>query len=213
MSVERWVGAGRRPALVISECQNGLINPEHATTMSGLAQQASERGIVARIATLAEAFRSVDLPVAHAWIVPAADFEGFDRSSPLAAHTVKAGLFREGRPEVDPHPGLEPHEGDLVFPRRTGMTAFFRSGLGAALREREIDTVVLVGISTNVAIPGTTVEAVNRGLPVVVAEDATAGTTAEVHAFTVQQVLPVLATVSSSRDVISALGRGGQAAV
>lgn len=213
MSVGRWVGAARRPALVISECQNGLINPEHATTMSGLAQQATERGIVPRIAALADAFRVADLPVAHAWIVPAADFAGFDRSSPLAAHTIKAGLFREGRPEVDPHPGLEPQEGDLVFPRRTGMTAFFRSGLGAALREREVDTVVLVGISTNVAIPGTTVEAVNRGLPVLVAEDATAGTTAEVHAFTVRNVLPVLATLATSGEVIGALGRGDQAAV
>lgn len=207
MSVDRWVGTGRRPALVISECQNGLINPEHATTMTGLAEQATSRGIVPRIAALADSFRAQGLPVAHAWIVPAPDFSGFDRSSPLAAHTIKAGLFREGRPEVDPHPGLEPHEGDLVFPRRTGMTAFFRSGLGAALREQEVDTVVLVGISTNVAIPGTTVEAVNRGLPVVVAEDATAGTTAEVHAFTVQQVLPVLATLTTSGEVTAALGR------
>lgn len=205
MGVERWVGEGRQPALVISECQNGLMNPDYATAMSGLARQAQARGIVERIAMLAAAFRSASRPVAHALIVPAADWSGYDVSSPLAAHVKREDLFKEGSRHAEVHPGLEPQDSDLVFPRRTGMTAFFRSGLGAALRERGVDTVVLAGISTNIAIPGTTVEAVNRGLPVVVVEDGTAGTTAEIHAYTVSTVLPPLAAISSTAAVAAAL--------
>lgn len=205
MSLRRWVGAERRPVLLISECQNGLINPEFATTMSGLAQQAAERDIVSRIAAMADAFRAADLPVAHATIEPAADFAGFDLSSPLAVHTRRRDEFKEGTPLPLIHPGLTPHPGDLTFPRRTGMTSFFRSGLGQALRDREVDTVVLVGISTNVAIPGTTVEAINRGLPVVIAEDATAATSAEIQQFTFTHVLPALATITTSQEVIDAL--------
>lgn len=205
MGVERWVGSGRTPALVISECQNGLINSEYATAMSGLAQQAHTRGIVERIAALADAFRSAGLPVAHALIVPAADWESYDLSSPLAAHVRREDVFKEGAPHAEPHPGLVPQDGDLVFARRTGMTAFFRSGLGGALRERGVDTVVLAGISTNIAIPGTTVEAVNRGYPVVIVEDGTAGTTAEIHEFAVTNVLPPLATISSTTAVAAAL--------
>lgn len=207
MSIDRWVGPGRTPALIISECQNGLINPEYATNMSGLAQQAAERDIVGRISAMAEAFREAGLPVAHATIEPAEDFAGFDQSSPLAVHTIRENKFREGTPFPLIHPGLTPHEGDLLFPRRTGMTAFFRSGLGAALRERGVDTVVLAGISVNIAIPGTTVEAVNRGLPVVIAEDATAATSPEVHEFTYANVLRALATISSSQEIIDAIGQ------
>lgn len=205
--LDRWLGADRHPVLLISECQNGLINPEYATTMSGLAQQAEERDIVGRISALADAFRTAGLPVAHATIEPAADYVGFDVASPLAAVTVKRGEFQAGTPLPDIHPGLTPKEGDLLFPRRTAMTSFFRSGLGAALRERGVDTVVLVGISVNIAIPGTAVEAVNRGLPVVIPEDATAATTAEVQELTFRVILPALATITTSQDVIDAIGR------
>lgn len=205
MGVDRWVDSNRNPILLISECQNGLINPEYATTMSGLAQQAEERNIVGKISALASAFREAGLPVAHATIEPAADFEGFDQSSPLATHTVRQNEFKEGTPLPLIHPGLTPEPGDLLFPRRTAMTSFFRSGLGAAIRERGVDTVVLAGISTNVAIPGSTVEAINRGLPVVIAEDATAGTSAEIHAFMYKNILPALATISTSEAIIDAL--------
>ncbi|NYD57166.1 nicotinamidase-related amidase [Nocardioides marinisabuli] len=205
--LDRWLGSDRHPALLVSECQNGLINPEHATTMAGLAQQAEERNIVGKIAALADAFRAADLPVAHATIEPAEGYEGFDVASPLAAVTVKRGEFRAGTPLPDIHPGLTPQAGDLRFPRRTAMTSFFRSGLGAALRERGVDTVVLVGISVNIAIPGTAVEAVNRGLPVVIPEDATAATTAEVQEVTFRTILPALATITTSQDVIEAIAR------
>ena len=207
MSLDRWLGQGRTPALLISECQNGLINPEHATTMDQLARQAEERGIVARIAALADAFRAAALPVAHATIEPAADYEGFDVASPLAAVTVKRGEFRAGTPLPEIHPGLTPRAGDLLFPRRTAMTSFFRSGLGQALRDREVDTVVLVGISVNIAIPGSAIEAVNRGLPVIIPEDATAATEPDVHEMMFRLVLPALATISTTDDVIAAIAR------
>ena len=207
MSLDRWLGQGRTPALLISECQNGLINPEHATTMDQLARQAEERGIVARIAALADAFRAAALPVAHATIEPAADYEGFDVASPLAAVTVKRGEFRAGTPLPEIHPGLTPSAGDLLFPRRTAMTSFFRSGLGQALRDREVDTVVLVGISVNIAIPGSAIEAVNRGLPVIIPEDATAATEPDVHEMMFRHVLPALATISTTDDVIAAIAR------
>ncbi len=207
MSLDRRLGSDRHPVLLISECQNGLINPSFATTMESLAQQAAERDIVGRISGMADAFRAAGLPVAHATIEPAADYEGFDISSPLAAITVKRGEFKAGTPLPQIHPGLTPQDGDLLFPRRTGMTSFFRSGLGAALRERGVDTVVLAGISTNVAIPGTAVEAVNRGLQVVIPEDATAATTPEVQELTFRVILPALATITTSAEVVDAIGR------
>lgn len=210
MSLDRWLGADRTPVLLISECQNGLVNPEHATTMEQLARQAEERGIIPRIATLADAFRAAGLPVAHATIEPAADYEGFDIASPLAAVTVRRGEFRAGTPLPEIHPDLTPKEGDLLFPRRTAMTAFFRSGLGTSLRERGVDTVVLVGISVNIAIPGSAIEAVNRGLPVVIPEDATAATEREVHEVMFRHVLPALATISTTDEVIAAIGRRGR---
>ncbi|SDO64758.1 Nicotinamidase-related amidase [Nakamurella panacisegetis] len=205
MSIDRRLRPDRHPVLLVSECQNGLINTTYATTMAPLAVNAEQRSIVPKIAALAETFRAAGLPVAFATIVPAPDWAGFGTASPLGTHTRRRDQFKDGTPLPELHPGLGVHPEDLIFPRRTGMTSFYRSGLGAALRERGIDTVVLAGISSNIAIPGTTVEAVNRDLSVVIAEDCTAGTSQEIHDFTFSSILPALATISNSIDIAAVI--------
>src|SRR3546814_4081598 len=53
-----------KPALIVNECQLGVIDARY-TGFPGLAEQVEARGIVQRIARLAEAFRSRGLPVIH----------------------------------------------------------------------------------------------------------------------------------------------------
>jgi nicotinamidase-related amidase len=201
----RGLAAGQRPALVISECQRGLIDPEVATLMSALAAQAEQRSIARRISELAAAFRRASAPVAHCTIVPAIDWSGYEVSSPLAGATRKANQMREGDPAVDIHPMIVRHPDDILVPRRTGMTSFHGTHLEAELRTRGVTTVVVVGISTNIAVPGTALEAVNRGFNAVVVEDCTAGTSDEIHRFVVENLIPPLATVTSASAVVAAL--------
>lgn len=203
----RGLAAGQRPALVISECQRGLIDPTVATLMAPLAEQAEQRSIAPRINELAAAFRAIGAPVAHCTIVPAADYEGYAVSSPLAGATKKIGEMREGELAVEIHPAIVPEHGDIMVPRRTAMTSFHGTSLEDELRARDVTTVVVVGISTNIAVPGTTLEAVNRGFNAVVVEDCIAGTSEEIHRFVVANLIPPLAAVTSSSDVIAALAQ------
>ena len=182
-----------------------MIDPAVATLMTPLAEQAEQRSIAPRIDELAAAFRAVGAPVAHCTIVPAADWEGYAVSSPLAGVTKKVGEMREGEPAVDIHPAIVPEPGDIMVPRRTGMTSFHGTQLEDELRSRNVTTVVVVGISTNIAVPGTTLEAVNRGFNAVVVEDCIAGTSDEIHRFVVTNLIPPLATVTSAAEVVAAL--------
>src|SRR3546814_13470763 len=86
-----------------------------------------------------------------------------------------------------------------------GMAAFTGTELDAILRGLDIDTVVLVGVSTNVALPGTATEAVGLGYAVVLVEDCTAGATEESHLFQVTEHLRLLATVADSDSVKAVL--------
>ncbi len=70
---------------------------------------------------------------------------------------------------------------------------------------QRVQTLVLAGISTNVAIPGLALEAVNRGYDVVLAEDCTAGTTAEGHDYMVKNMLAMLTRITPAADVIGRL--------
>jgi len=68
-----------------------------------------------------------------------------------------------------------------------------------------LTTLVLAGISTTLAVEGTARAAANRGYNVVVIEDCCASVPDEWHEFSVTSVLPLIAEVCSSDDVLAAL--------
>lgn len=198
------LGHGQRAALVISECQNGMTNPDYASD-GGLAGQAAERQIIERIAALAQACRQAGVPVVHCTFVPRPDFAGTTANCLLLGSIRKKGAVHAGRPEAEIHPLLTPRPGDFVIERQHGLSSFHGTELEPALRALGTQTVILCGVSTNIGIPGTSLEAVNRGFTVVIPEDCTAGAWPEAHEFQVRHTLPLLATLTTSEEVRGAL--------
>jgi nicotinamidase-related amidase len=143
--------------------------------------------------------------VVHCIIAHRADQKGMLPNSYLGKLALRHGLMVEGTPDVEIPAELGPEPSDLVSSRATGLTAFYGTDLDAMLRLQRVQTLVLAGISTNVALPGLALEAVNRGYDVVLAEDCTAGTTAEHHNYMVQNMLAVLTRVTPAADVIGRL--------
>lgn len=194
----------QRPALLISEVQNGIANPRYADTP--LAEQVAARGVVPKIAALADAFRAAGLPVIFCNFVPRKDYAGFVVNCVLAAVVKRRGLVMEGRIEAETHEDLPVKDGDIVIARSHGMAPFHGTELEAILRGENIGTVVLTGVSTNIALPGAATEAIARGFNVVLAEDCTAGATPEVHQSQIENNLCVLATVTDSATIAARLG-------
>src|SRR3954468_7760733 len=154
----RGLDRGQRPALVISECQNGIINP--AYEQSPLIEQVTERGIVPRIDALAGVFRAAGLPVVHVTIAAPPGFVGFRVNCALAARLAKSGKLVTGTPYAAVHDDLPVHDADIVVERMHGMAPFTGTELDAVLRGHDVDTVVLAGVSTNIALPGAASEAI-----------------------------------------------------
>jgi nicotinamidase-related amidase len=200
----RGLDSGERAALVISECQNGMTNPDYASN-DGLAAQSAERGIIERIAALAADCRRAGVPVVHCTFVPRADFAATTANCLLLGSLRKKAAVHEGRPEAEIHPLLTPQPGDFVIRRQHGLSAFHGTELEPVLRAADVQTVILAGVSTNIAIPGTSLEAINRGFTVVIPEDCTAGAWPEAHEFQITHTLPLLATVTTSEAVRDAL--------
>jgi nicotinamidase-related amidase len=202
----RGLDAGQRPALVISECQRGMTDPA-VTINPGLSGQVHERGIVGKIAALAGVCRANDIPVIHCPVVLREDLKGLTICCVLTAQMAKSRALCKGRPEAEIHPLLSPQQGDFVVERIHGVSAFHGTELEAILRALRIDTLILTGVSTNIALPGICTEAVNRGFNVVMPEDCTAGGTAETHQMQVTMHLPLLATISAASSVTTMLAQ------
>ena len=206
MSAVRGLERGKRAALIVNEMQNAIANPAYIDTP--LAGQVTERGIVDRINTLTAAFRAAGLPVIFCTIAArTADFDGFRVNCALAAGIRRKGHLVDGTANAAVHDGLVVEPTDIVCHRSHGMAPFTGTNLDATLRGYDIDTVVLSGVSTNIALPGAATEAVALGYNVVLAEDCTAGATTETHQMQVTMHLPLLATITGAASVMASLPR------
>ena len=207
MPAVRGLEPGRRAALVVNELQNAIANPAHVDTP--LAAQVTARGIIARINVLTAAFRAAGAPVIYCTIAARTpDWDGFRVNCALAARIKRTGKLVVGTAGGALHDDLAVEPSDIVSNRSHGMAPFTGTTLDATLRGYRIDTVVLTGVSTNIALPGAATEAVGLGYSVVLAEDCTAGATAQTHQMQVSMHLPLLATVSDAASVIASLREG-----
>jgi nicotinamidase-related amidase len=201
----RGLERGQRAALVISQVQRAQTSVELRSARDALAQVVEERHLVPTIAALAQAFRRSGHAVVHSHLRPRADWQGFRVNCAAAAAIRRADVICEGKPGTLPDPGLEPDPADFVVTRRTGLTSFHGTELDALLQSLRIETVVVTGVSTNLGVLGTVIEAVNRGYEVVVPTDCIAGHGESAEVLTTD-LLPVLAAITEHRAVEAALG-------
>ena len=194
---------GKRAALVISECQNGIVSGAYSD--SPLSQQVTARGILPKIARLADVFRAAGLPVVHCLITLPRNMDGWNVNCFLAARLAKEMKLVEGSEAAAWVPDIPIHEGDIVAERHHGMSPFTGTMLNADMRRHRIDTIVLAGVSSNIALPGAATEAVGLGYHVVLAEDCVAGGTAESHASQIALHFPLISTVSDGALIAEAI--------
>ncbi|MCU1538333.1 MAG: hypothetical protein JWP82_2684 [Humibacillus sp.] len=197
----RGLGPGERCALLVSEMQRGIVDAA-LTDLPGLADHVAVRDVVGRIAGLAHAARRHGVPVVWCTIEPRADRVGTASNSLLSALIVKGSLVA-GTESVALADGLDVDARDVVIARVHGLTMFHGTELDAVLRSLGVTTVVLTGVSTDVALSGAAIEAVNHGYRVVLPADCAAGSSPEAFERRLEELFPLLGTVTDSATVVA----------
>ena len=198
----------RRTAVVVVECQNDLIHEEHIGRrgVSGaLAAAVRERDVLAAIARVLEAARAASVPVLYANKETKAGIPVPD--APIYRWSKAAPMLIEGSRGADVHSAVAPQAGDLVIRRFLGVDPSYGSGLFGTLRALRRDVIITAGVSTNFAVEGTVRGAVNRALSVIVPEDCCASVPLDMHRYSIERILSLLATISDSSAVVDALQR------
>ncbi|MBO3803599.1 MAG: cysteine hydrolase [Candidatus Brockarchaeota archaeon] len=128
--------------------------------------------IITNIGRLLESARSAGIPIIYA---NDAHLPGIDGELKIWPEHALAGT--EGAEVVEE---LKPLRGDYIIQKRR-YSAFFGTCLDLLLRELEVDTLVLVGLVTNVCIQNTAGDAFFRGYRVIVPEDCVGAASEEDH--------------------------------
>lgn len=195
--------------MLVVELQNDLCSPSLTGEkgLSGaLARAVQRRGVLERLPPLLDACRAAGVMVMYATKerhpgLPQPDFPAIYRAG---GGTPKLVHGTWGAQVVDE---VKPQEGDVVLPRFTSIDPSHGSELWPVCERLGLRSLVVAGISTTMAVEGTVRAAANRGYRVVVVEDCCASVPDEWHRFSADNVLPLLATVTSAGEVVDALRR------
>jgi nicotinamidase-related amidase len=158
-------------AVISMECQENLLGPQ--SVLPGLARAAEQVGLVANCAKLYEAARRVGVRIYYCTDERRPDGFGFARNTLVSRHMPSGSDGSGGHGRV--MAPMAPKPEDVVFRREQGLTGFYATGLDPYLRNTGVTTVIVTGVSLNIAVLGTAIEAMNRGYMVVVPPDCVAG--------------------------------------
>jgi len=188
-------------AVVTSELQNGVVG--ESSVLPELA--AAARGTIANTARLCTAARAAGASVIHCTASTRADRRGSNSNARLFNAVRKSGVqLLPGTPAVEVVPELGPVEGDLVLNRLHGLDPMSGTDLDPVLRNLGVTTIVATGVSVNIAITNLVMDAVNLDYQVVLPRDAVNGVPAEYADAVIDNTLSLLATVTTTDDVIAA---------
>ena len=181
-------------ALVIIDLQQGILSPEPiphgrdeiVARAAELGRAVTETGGTLVLTTTDFAPGYVDAPRGKAdapWALPSG-------GPPPGFATLV--------PEIDALPSA-------VRITKRQMSAFFGAELDLQLRRRGCATVVICGVATNMGVEATARAAFDLNYDVVIAADACGSVAPGLHAFAMDNILPRIARVRRTAEVMAAL--------
>ncbi|HXY73871.1 MAG TPA: isochorismatase family cysteine hydrolase [Dehalococcoidales bacterium] len=184
-------------ALVLWDCQNGLINnifnwDEYLTNLKFLLDDSRKRKIpviYTKITPLPPEYQS-------AWTLYQA-MKRFKTDDPL-----KLPVFmKPGSPEAEINKEIAPWEGDVVL-NKNGANIFFGTNFEQMMHARGIKTIIFTGIATEIGIEHSAREAGLRGFYPVVASDCVSSADKMAHEMALK-IMNRLCVVISSKDIVA----------
>lgn len=179
-----------RPALLVIDMQRDFVDAGAPIECAGA------RAVIAPILQLLAAARAGGVPVVYtqeAHRAAKVDF-GLELDYEEPEHCL------EGSPGIELLPALAPQPGDhLVIKRR--YSGFFATDLDLLLRGLAVDTLILVGVATDVCVRATAQDAQQLGYRVVVPRECVAGTSAAQHDAALRNIEYVFGYVAPLADV------------
>ena len=188
-------------ALLLVECQNGVIGEK--SSFPALAE--ASKAIIPNLGLLAKAARESKVRVIHGLAMTRSDGWGANSNARLFGAARNSDI--QQLPETEAVRPIKEigfdSERDVLLPRLHGLSPTSGTELDALFRNEEIRTVIVSGVSLNVAIQNSVFDLINLGYQVVVPRDAVVGVHVEYGQVVLENTLAVLATLTDVESLVN----------
>lgn len=200
--MSEWELTGR-PALLLVHMQNSICKTPSPLEPLGHARATWEDGIVPHIQDLLAAFRVKGLPVIYVCTYTAEDVR-FPAYGFFWPGVKESRVNYMGTRDVEVIEELAPAEGEPVF-YNWPFNIFWAKGLEQYLRDEGIETVVLGGVATGMSVGTAAFALADRFYNLIIPSDACADGNRALHDMILGSMLPAIALVTTSDDIIAHL--------
>jgi hypothetical protein len=134
------------------------------------------------------------------------DYVPWQHKTPSHKQMAHSQLFQSAPRARSFNPDFVPIAGDVVVTPHKTFDALHGTDLSTQLRQRDVDHLILCGLTTNTCVDSTGRDAVEQGFEVTFVADAVTTFTMEMHRATIEQNWPRYAHhVLSTDEVIAVL--------
>jgi biuret amidohydrolase len=191
-----------RAAVVTQECQKGVLGDR--AVFPQLADAARTHAIP-NAARIVKQARSASVPVIHCIAAHPPGFVGYNTNARLFGAARKSGVRLDpGTEAVEVIDELR-DDGDIISMRFHGIGPMWDTDLDPILRNLDVRTIVVVGVSVNIGVTNLVMDAVNASYNVILPRDAVCGIPSDYADAMIDNTLSLLATITTTDEVVEAL--------
>ena len=194
-----------RTALVVVHMVKGVAGEVDTPFNRLFRHRAKEQGIIKAQLRLLYRFRRAEAKVVYTAVTYQQGLPGVSPNSPLWRTLFDCVCLMEGTPAVELMDDLA-RRPDEPLVRGQAANGFDRTVLDTILRLAGVDTLVLVGIATDVAVESTARAASDLGYRTIVVSDACTADSDQSHARSLDVLRKWFAETPAADEVLSALG-------
>ncbi len=164
-----------RTGVLIIDPQNDFLS-EGGVAWDLVGEGVKNTKVVEHLVELSKAAKAADVPVfycPHSYSDN--EFATWQHLNPIDQMMFDRKMFREGGWGVEFHPELTPDQNTFVLAPHKALSGFWTSDIAIQFRQRNIDTIILAGMSANLCVESHLRDAQENGFEVLVVKDATTG--------------------------------------
>lgn len=201
-----------RTAVILIDLQNDIIRNPNGPFYGAIAEQVRNKQVVERVVRLTSQARAAGALVFYITVVRRQDYQDVVNQ---ISELVAAGKAPPPKLQVSLVEGthgarlvdeLKPEPGDYVLVKKR-RNAFHQTELDFHLRARNITTVAIGGVATDLGVENTVRDAWDRDYNVIVLEDISVAVPPAAHDYAISSVFPRMARIMTTDRFLAELDK------
>ncbi|MGQ0668909.1 MAG: cysteine hydrolase family protein [Actinomycetota bacterium] len=164
-----------RTALIIVDPQNDFLS-EDGVVWDLVGEEVRKNDVVEHLVALKEAAEGAGIPVLYSpHYFSQKEYRDWRHLNPIDKVMFGRRMFDVEGKGAEFLPVLAPSSDTIVLSPHKALSGFWANDIQLQLRQRDVQTIVLAGMSANLCVESHLRDAAENGFDVIVVKDATAG--------------------------------------